>query len=189
MLRRTLLLMLAVHPVRAETLDIPALMARLAAVPERRARFREEKRIAALTMPLISTGTLYYRRPSRLEKVTTYPERETLVLDGNQIVLTLGDEPPRVIPPGAAPGLGAMIDAFRAPLAGDLPALQRAFQVAGVGTAAAWQLDLTPTDPAVARLLRHVTVAGAEDQLRQITVTQANGDTQAITVDQVLSGP
>lgn len=134
-------------------------------------------------MPLVSTGTLLFRRPGRLEKVTEAPAPETLVVEGNQVVLTIGNEPPRVVPPGAAPGLDAMIDAFRAPLAGDLPALQRAFGVAGTGSPAAWQLDLTPTDPAVARLLRHVTVAGGGDQVRRITVTQANGDTQDITVE------
>ncbi len=187
MLRRLFLLLIAT-PARAqktlaESLDVAALMARLAAVPERRARFREEKRIAALTVPLVSTGTLLYRRPGRLEKVTEFPVPETLVVDGAQVVLTPGNEPPRVVPPGAVPGLDAMIAAFRAPLAGDLPALQRAFTVAGSGTPDDWLLDLTPTDPAVARLLRQVTVAGAGDQVRRIVVTQVNGDTQAITVE------
>ncbi len=183
MQRRTLLLLLLASPAHAEALDVPALMARLAAVPERRATFREEKRIAALTTPLISTGTLLYRRPARLEKRTDWPEREQLIVDGAQVVLTLGDEPPRVIPLGAAPGLAAVIDAFRAPLAGDLPALQRAFRVAGSGTPDAWRLDLMPADPAVSRLLHHVTVAGVGSAVQRITIEQANGDTQAITVD------
>ena len=104
-------------------------------------------------------------------------------MDGAQVVLTLGDEPPRVIPLGAAPGLAAVIDAFRAPLAGDLPALQRAFRVAGSGTPDAWRLDLMPADPAVSRLLHHVTVAGVGSAVQRITIEQANGDTQAITVD------
>ena len=183
-MRRRLILLLLAAPAMAQStpLDVPALMARLAAVPERQSPFREEKRIGALTQPLISTGTLTYRRPGRLEKRTESPDRELLVIDGAQVVLTLGDEPPRVIPLRAAPELAAVIDAFRAPLAGDLPALRRAFQVTASGTAASWQLALVPNDPAVARLLRRAEVAGAGDAVRRIVIEQANGDTQTITV-------
>jgi hypothetical protein len=179
-----LLLPLLRAPSRAETpLDIPALMARLAAVPERRATFREEKRIAALTDPLLSTGTLLYQRPGRLEKLTTWPEQESLVVDGDRVVLTAGNDPPRVLPLGADPGLRALVDAFRAPLAGDLAALTRSFRVQGGGSPAAWQLDLTPINPAVARFLRGVRVAGAGAELRAIAVTQANGDEQNLTIE------
>ena len=157
-------------------------MARLAAAPERRATFREEKRIAALTAPLVSTGTLLYRRPGRLEKLTNWPEREALVVDGARVTLTAGNDAPRVLPLSADPGLRALVDAFRAPLAGDLAALSRSFRVQGDGTPAAWQLDLTPASPAVARFLRGVRVAGAGDELRAITVLQATGDEERLTI-------
>ncbi len=157
-------------------------MARLATVPERQAAFREEKRIAALTAPLLSTGTLLYRRPGHLEKLTGWPEREALVVDGDQVVLTAGNDPPRVVPLTADPGLRALVDAFRAPLAGDLPALARSFRVQGSGTLAAWQLDLTPTNPAVARFLRSVRVAGSGEELRTIATVQSNGDEQLIAI-------
>ena len=39
------------------------LMAMMAAVPESRATFHEEKRFAALAVPLESSGHLLYRRP------------------------------------------------------------------------------------------------------------------------------
>ncbi len=179
-----LLLPLLPAPSRAQApLDIPALMARLATVPERRATFREEKRIAALTDPLLSTGTLLYRRPGRLEKLTTWPEQESLVVDGDRVVLTAGNDAPRVLPLNADPGLRALVDAFRAPLAGDLAALTRSFRVQGGGSPAAWQLDLTPISPAVARFLRGVRVAGAGTELHTIAVTQANGDEQDLTIE------
>ncbi len=166
----------------AQALDIPALMARLAAVPERRATFREERRIAALTEPLLSTGILLYRRPGHLEKLTTWPDAESLVVEGDRVVLTEGNDPPRVIPLSADAGLRALVDAFRAPLAGDLAALTRSFRVQGNGNTAAWQLDLTPVSPAVARFLRSVRVAGGGTELRSIAVVQANGDEQDITI-------
>ena len=180
--RRALLLALLPALAHAETLDVPSLMAQLAAVPERRATFREEKRIGALTAPLISGGTLLYRRPGHLEKRTDWPEPESLVVDGDRIVLTVGDDAPRVVPLSMDAGLRAAIDAFRAPLAGDLAALSRSFRVQGSGSMAAWRLDLTPSDPVVATLLRAVQVAGEGTAVRDVTVMQTNGDVQHLII-------
>ena len=66
----------------ADDLDLTALMAGLAAVPERRAAFQETRRFAALDQPLLSTGHLLYRRPGYLSKTTDWPQPETLVVDG-----------------------------------------------------------------------------------------------------------
>ena len=183
LLQASLLALLPAGSKARAPLDVPALMASLAAVPERRATFREEKRIAALTEPLLSTGTLLYRRPGRLEKLTTWPDQESLVVDGDRVVLTTGNDPPRVLPLSADAGLRALVDAFRAPLAGDLAALTRSFHVQGDGSPTAWQLDLTPISPAVARFLRGVRVAGGGAELHAIVVTQANGDEQTLTIE------
>ena len=72
---------------------LPEVMARLAQAPERRATFEEEKRLAVLDRPLRSTGTLLYRRPRHLERHTIYPAPESLVVDGDRLVLTVGQEP------------------------------------------------------------------------------------------------
>lgn len=161
--------------------DLDALMARLAAVPGRRAAFTETRRFAALDRPLESTGRLVYRRPSYIEKATDWPERESLVVDGNRLVLTTGQEPPRVVDLGSQPELRVLVDAIRGPLSGDLAALQRAFTVRLDGTMAAWELDLQPLDPRAARLLRRVTVGGAGADVRTV-VLQANGDEQRMTI-------
>src|SRR5689334_17857762 len=68
------------------------LMARMAQVPERREAFREEKHFAALDTPLISSGQLVYRRPAYLGKITTQPDAETLVVDGDRLTLTTKDQ-------------------------------------------------------------------------------------------------
>jgi len=157
-------------------------MARLAAVPERRARFQEEKRLAALTEPLRSTGRLLYRRPDRLEKVTESPEAESLVVDGDRLVITTGQEPPRVVDLAAHPEVRAAVDAVRGPLSGDLAALRRSFAVTASGTPAAWRLVLVPTDPA-ARLLATVEVDGAGDQPREVVIQQADGDEDRLLIE------
>jgi hypothetical protein len=182
--RRGLLLLLAGWPVasRAEPFPLAALMALLAAVPERRATFREEKRLAALTEPLVSQGRLLYRRPDYLEKITDWPVPEQLVIDRDRLVLTEANDPPRVVPLGAQPELRTMVEAMRGPLAGDLAALQRSFDVAGTGTLAAWTLILTPRDLAARRILKSVALQGARDEIRIIRLDQANGDEQTMQI-------
>jgi len=193
------LLLLLARPALAaepEPLDLPALMARLAAVPERRATFREVRRFAALSTPLESTGRLLYRRPKllesgrleggrlesgRLEKLTDWPERESLVVEGDRLVL-MGADAPRVVDLAGQPELRSLVDAMRGPLAGDLAALRRAFLVTGAGTAAAWSLALVPRDPRAARLLRSVQVDGAGDEVTAIRLVQANGDEQTMRI-------
>jgi hypothetical protein len=181
--RRSLLLLPALPllawpgPAHADDL-LAQLMARLAAVPERRAAFRERRTFAALDAPLESTGHLLYRRPAYLEKITDWPQPERLVVDGDRLVLTAGAEAPRVVDLGSQPELRTLVDSMRAPLAGDLPALQRRFTLRSGGSLPAWTLEMTPLDARAARMMRSIRLAGATDEIRDIVLTQANGDEQ-----------
>ena len=157
-------------------------MAKLAAVPERRARFQEQRRFAALSEPLVSRGHLFYRRPDYLEKITDWPEPERLVVDGPYLSITGSTDAPRVVDLRGQPELGAMIDGLRGPLAGDLAGLQERFRLAGAGSLAAWTLDLVPRDERAARLLRSLHLAGREDAITEIRLVQANGDEQSMQI-------
>ncbi len=174
---------LAAQPAAAaEALDLAALMAGLAAVPERRATFQETRRFAALEQPLLSTGHLLYRRPGYLEKTTDWPQPESLVVDGARLVLTLGNEPPRVLDLDGQPELRTLVDAIRGPLAGDLAALRRAFAVTASGAASAWTLELVPLEPRAARLLRRAQVSGRAAEVGAVLLVQANGDEQQMII-------
>lgn len=157
-------------------------MARLAAVPDRRASFREERRFAALSEPLLSQGWLHYRRPDYLKKVTEWPVQETLVVDGARLVITAGNDPPRVLDLDSHPEVHALIEAIRGPLAGDLGALQRIFDVQGSGTLANWVLELRPRFEGAASLLKQVRVSGQDNVIRELRLVQANGDEEWIQI-------
>lgn len=163
---------------------LAALMARLASVPERRATFREQRRFAALTEPLQSRGRLLYRRPDYLEKVTDWPVPDRMVIDGRRLIITeSGNDPPRVVDLGGQPELRTMVEGMRGPLAGDLDALQRIFQVEAAGALADWSLLLTPRDPGAARLLKQVRLHGADTWIHDIRLVQANGDEQWMQIE------
>lgn len=158
-------------------------MAMMAAVPERRASFREEKRLAALTVPLVSTGRLVYRQPDHLEKLTDAPLPESLVVDGARLTLDLPNGVPHAIDLGSQPELRVLVDAVRGPLTGDLTALQRAFAVQIQGTRGAWRLDLLPVDPRAARLLRAVRISGTGTDMREVLLIQANNDETYMSIE------
>ncbi|WGF86686.1 outer membrane lipoprotein carrier protein LolA [Marinivivus vitaminiproducens] len=167
-------------PMDAARLE--ALMDRLASVSEREVAFREEKTLSALEDPLVSTGTLLYRRPDHLEKRTLQPAREDLVVDGDRLRIKLGDEPERTLDLAAQPELGALIDTIRGTLAGDLDLLRRSYTVAGESGPDGWRLVLTPTDRRLARFVDRVEIRGADAHPASIDITQANGDRQSITI-------
>jgi Outer membrane lipoprotein carrier protein LolA-like len=157
-------------------------MVRMAAVEERRALFREEKRLAALSEPLITTGRLHYRRPDWLEKRTEAPITERLLVDGDRVQLDTVAEGRRIFNLTQAPELRALVEAVRAPLAGDATTLRRSFQIRIDGTLAEWRLDLVPLDERVAHFLRQVRLAGSGSDVLETLSVQANGDELAMQI-------
>ena len=184
--RRVLMALLALGSVPALAQPSPspidALMGRLAAVSASRASFTEEKTIAALTQPVRSEGWLVYRRPDHLEKTTTGPNKESLMVDGDRLSIIADDQPPRVIELDSEPSLRGLVDAVRSTLAGDLATLRRSYDVAMQGNLAAWRLILTPRNPSLKQLLRQVTVEGTGTDLGSVRIVQANGDQSLMTI-------
>jgi len=164
------------------SLSLDDLMSRLAAAPQRRASFAEDKRVAALELPLHSAGTLAYSKPDRLEKITTTPTPERLVVDGTRLTMTAGDDAPHVFDLAGQPAALALIDTIRGILSGNLALLRRTYDVTQAGNLSAWQLVLQPREPALRRLVREVRIAGAGAEVRSIDTLQANGDADHLTI-------
>jgi hypothetical protein len=161
---------------------IAELMRGLASVAESRAAFTEVKSLSALTVPLTSSGTLYYRRPSYFEKDTMTPAQERLVVDGSRLTLIEGSDSPRVIELGSEPALRAVIDAIRGTLSGDATLLSRSYRLDVAGGLGSWQLTLTPIEAPVAALVRQVVVQGNGTAVRAVRTIQANGDESRMTL-------
>lgn len=158
-------------------------MQALAGVAARRADFIEIKTIAALSQPITATGALIYRRPDYLAKITASPHAEQLVVEGNQLTLTEGNEAPHVIALDSHPRLGALVDAVRGTLAGNLALLRRQYNVTMTGSVAAWRLNLIPVEPGVASLIRLIAIEGTGSTLRTVRTVQANGDESRMMIN------
>ena len=152
-------------------------MGQLAQVQRSSASFREEKRLAALEAPVVSTGRLLYVAPDRLEKHTTAPAIEDLTVTGRSLVL---DRPAEQIHYAfdldRVPEVASLVEAIRGVLAGDLMALRAHYSVGLEGELAGWRLTLVPVEAPVKQLLKLVRIEGAGSTVRLVETVQPNGD-------------
>jgi hypothetical protein len=173
----------AAQPTRRDTpLDLQALMADMAALPERHDSFREERQLPQLEQPVVSTGTLVWRRPDYLEKDTTAPAPERVVINGDQVQITSAEGAAKHIDLSQSPELRVLVEALRGPLSGNMTALRRLFDVRPAGTWSGWVLQLIPRDPGAARFVREIQITGHATQILEIMTVQANGNQDRLII-------
>lgn len=164
--------------------DLEALMTALSRVREVRSSFHEQKELAGLTAPLASSGRLIYDAPARLEKRTTTPFEERLVVDHDWLTYTRpADGTLYTMSLDKAPELRGLVEAVRGTLAGDLDALRRYYEVTLAGSTADWRLTLIPVDARVDRVLASVRIDGRATDLRRVETVEANGDVSLMTIE------
>jgi Outer membrane lipoprotein carrier protein LolA-like len=169
----------------ASGLDAPQLMQMLAGVRSASASFVETRYSPLLKSPLVSRGSLMYRRPDQLEKLVVSPQKERIALRGDRLTIDSAAAGRREIEVGAAAaGIGALIEAVRATRAGDLAGLERNFFVEVSGMHDDWQLRLKPRTGDIARYIGAVSVWGSGARLQRIEVWEASGDRTVTQIDE-----
>jgi hypothetical protein len=178
------LLMLAAPAGNAQTqFDLTRLMQELRQVKAARARFVERKHIAILMTPLESSGTLLYLAPRRLERHVLSPRRESMILDGDTLVLESKDTGKRrTLLLQEHPVAWAFAEGLRSTLAGDLETLRRFYDVSLEGSRARWELRLKPSEPRVRALVTEIVARGSEAWIGVIEVQEAGGDRAVMTI-------
>jgi outer membrane lipoprotein-sorting protein len=184
-LRAALLALALFAPsVPAADWTIASLMEALAANKASRATFNETRFLALLDRPLESSGELRFTPPGRLEKRTLAPGSETLVVDGDSVLverpgkrysLSLRDHPE----------VAVFVDSIRGTLAGDRKSLERAYALSLEGREPRWRLVLRPREASVARLVERIEVDGAGADVRRIEITQPDGDRSLMLIRRV----
>lgn len=137
------------------------IVARLASYPVVRAQFVQERTMASLTKPVISSGRLVFSREGLIWQVEA-PVKLSLVYSAS-----------------ASPQSGAvqaeMGRLIRALIAGDLRELRTTFDVVPRGDLERWTLELRPKTAEVSQYLRGIALAGGE-HLEAIDILEASGD-------------
>ncbi|MDD4886582.1 MAG: outer-membrane lipoprotein carrier protein LolA [Thiomonas sp.] len=161
------------------TLD--TLMQALARHPANRATFVETKTLAMLDTPIESSGELRFAAPDFLEMRTLKPKRQTLILQANQVTLEM-DGRSHQFDLRDHPDVAVLINSIRATLNGDRKALQRDYTTTLDGTAASWELTLSPVDAKARARVRRIQIGGRQGQVQTIAVLQADGDSSLMTI-------
>ena len=164
--------------------DLQQLMQNLSQNKSGQATFVEKKYIAVLDKPVQSSGDLLYTAPDRLEKRTLKPKPESMVVNGNELVVERGRQKHRVQLQNY-PELAAFIDSIRGTLAGDLKALERNYQLSLEGTAERWTLQLVPVGEKMRVVVQHIRISGIADDVRSVEITQADGDRSLMTIEKL----
>jgi outer membrane lipoprotein-sorting protein len=176
-----LLALVVVLPPAQAQLELGALMHELAQVKTARGRFVERKYLAILTTPLESSGTLVYTAPGRLEKHMLSPRKESLILDGDTLILERKDGERRFALQ-EQPVVRAFAESIRATLAGDLRMLERFYQVSLEGDAGRWRLRLKPTERRMREIATEILLSGSGAWVSAIEIQEAGGDRTVMTI-------
>jgi hypothetical protein len=176
--RRAIMLLPLAGPAFAQD-PLGEVMRGLASVRRRTSRFTEEKVIPELDIGLPNEGTLLWVAPDRLEKHTTWPIDEFLAVQDGRLRYERRDRGvQRDFALGEQPEMAALVEAIRATLAGDLPALRRHYDVAFGGTPGAWTLSLTPGSLRLRGAVQRITITGEGTELRGVDTEGGGGTTR-----------
>ena len=182
------LLLLLSAPLHAQTFGIDQLMQLLAAMPESEVRYYETRESNLLSQPVLSAGTLSFRRPDTVEKTMLEPRRETYRIVGQELIVIRGrggqdgKGSERRIALSSQPMLAAFAASLRGVLLGDAALLRRHYRIELQGEQNAWRLTLTPTAADMQRYVERITVAGREGSIAEIEVRERNGDSSLMRI-------
>jgi len=179
-----LLPLLAALPAAAAGFDIDTLLQSLAKTRAARATFTEKKYLALLGRPLESSGQLRHVPPGPPEKPPVEPKPETLLVDGDTVVIERGRQR-HTLQLQEFPELAGFIDSIRGTLAGDRRALERSFRLKLDGSSERWTLTLTPTAQKLLTTVHLIEIAGVRDNVRSIQIVQTDGDRALMTIERI----
>ena len=116
-----------------------------------------------------------------LEKRTTAPKPERVIVDRERIVL---ERAGKTYTMGLHdnPGIAVLVESIRSTLAGDLDALTRTYSAAVSGDEAQRTLTLRPLDPAVSSLVERVRIGGSHALVKTVEIFQVDGDRSVMTL-------
>lgn len=163
----------AACPARA--LTVPALQQLLQSAPLQTVQFHELRESPWLAAPVETRGTLQ-ASADRLEKRIDFPREETWRLWADRIEWIGADGGTKQIPYNKAPALGALADALRRLVAGDLSALERNFSIDVQGSEGGWTARLLPRGAPASRQLEYMEIQGRGTRLLIISIVERQGE-------------
>lgn len=186
--RLALALALALPALPAFALGLPELAALLATRKSGEATFIEERFVSGFDEPLRAKGRLSFAAPGRFARHTTEPRDESMVVEGNTIVLKRAGRS-RQMALDAVPELSALVEALRGTLTGNAPTLLEHFFVQVEGAPARWTMTLKPRDARLANHLREIKITGLQSDVRSVELWLGGGDRSVMAIEPLQTAP
>ena len=134
-----------------------------------------------LDKPVESSGVLFFRAPDHLEKRTHKPKPESMVVDGDELLIERGRQKYR-LQLQDYPELAAFLNSIRGTLAGDRKALERNYELGLEGTAERWTLRLLPLEEKMRSVIERIRIVGMRDQVHSIEIVLTDADSSLMTI-------
>ena len=170
-----------VNAAYADNFDIARLMQLLERAPESEVTYTEKKYSSLLAEPVVSSGTLAFRRPDTVEKNMTTPRKERFRIAGEELIMIRNGAEKR-LPLSSQPLLSAFAASMRGVLAGDAALLRTHYHLTLEGVEQAWRLELVPLDEDITRYVERILVSGRTGRIEQIEVRESSGDRSVLQV-------
>lgn len=145
--------------------------------------FTEEKRIAVLRQPLMSSGQLIFIPTQGLYRQLQHPFMQELFITPNAIHQRNAGGDTKVLDLEKLPPARAFVGAFLALFAGSWDALRTHFAVYFTQDKQQWQLGLKPINEAMTQVISCLVLEGEQARLLALWVQETNGD---VTYDHFL---
>ena len=177
-----LITLLLASSAKAALLD--DVKARVTLKDAQRGEFRQEKRIANLSKPLISSGEFVYLKDQGLLWQIAKPYASDAVITNETLIQRVKGKTIARVEAKTQPGYSAVSRIFMALVGSDWAVLERDFTISGKVDGKNWQLELTPKGGLFASFANSLTLSGAAT-LKQLDITEKNGDSTHYTFSNV----
>ncbi|MCF7964720.1 MAG: outer membrane lipoprotein carrier protein LolA [Methylobacter tundripaludum] len=174
LIKALLLYLLACGLGVADEAVLTEIAARLAKTPIAQGDFHQHKQLKILHKPLVSKGTFTYDQSKGVIWKTLTPVVSLLLVNESKLLTGQGEQ--------AVPAAFGKV--FKAMLGGDLAALTDGFNIAGTDRKTSWQLELTPKDEMLKKIISTMLLSG-DTELRWLEIREAAGNVTRITFDSI----
>lgn len=140
-----------------------------------RGQFEQSKQVAGFKKPLISKGDFLVARERGVLWSTRSPFASELKLSRDEIVARQNGEVVFRLNASKEPSVRIINGLLFSLLNGDITGLSELFQMDGSINGKSWQLELTPKQATLGKIMRKIELSG-DQFVRRIDLDEANGD-------------
>lgn len=159
----------------AESAVVAEIGAQLIRAPVLRASFRQERKMRALSRPLVTLGRVVAVAGRGVLWQVTEPQAVSVLMSADGIVEWDEAGVKRQTGLGASATFRALAGVLVAALTGDAGGLAELFELTPMPVPQGWRLELRPKDQALTRAIAKVEIAGGQF-VEEAVITEAGGD-------------